>query len=366
MHGDVESRVATLAAAADANAARTAEEISSRVKEAVEYSDAQASRVAADVTQRLEKEIVAAATSTAATAEITMRTVVEGVRRDIQAQLEQTRVDSLRRETEAQHRIEDISKQLQALTEQLNKFQPASEHAVGVSQGKLSDQVQQQFDAQQDRIQKLSDVVLESRKEAQTNADTLHNLLVGIENLGENVKNMQEEMIAWQAGYQEAEREYEEMNEDLLKEVPLPAQAVRPQGVVNSLPVSIPLVPTSQFTIPSPGRLPYSTAGPSMEDTRQSDWARLSALKKSYPGAPPPVNWFPEGLNVTSAVQVSQATIPQFFNFIGSSSGMMPPTVQMSTGMEQNTSIPDLSQTVGFPPKLLETYSQQMEKVRGL
>ena len=56
--------------------------------------------------------------------------------------------------------------------------------------------MQHQFDAQQDRIQKLSDVVLESRKEAQTNADTLHNLLVGIENLGENVKNMQEEMIA--------------------------------------------------------------------------------------------------------------------------------------------------------------------------
>ena len=184
VRGDVESRVATLAVAADASAARTAEEISSRVKEAVEYSDAQASRIAVDVTQRLEKEIVAAATSTAATAEINMRTVVEGVRRDIQAQLEQTRADSLRREQEAQHRIEDISKQLQALTMQLNKFQPASEHAVGVSQGKLSEQVQQQFDAQQERIQKLSDVVLESRKDTQTNADTLHNLLVGIENSG--------------------------------------------------------------------------------------------------------------------------------------------------------------------------------------
>ena len=35
--GDVESRVATLVAAADANAACIAEEISSRVKEAVEY-----------------------------------------------------------------------------------------------------------------------------------------------------------------------------------------------------------------------------------------------------------------------------------------------------------------------------------------
>ena len=113
------------------------EEISSRVKEVVEYSDAQASRVTADVTQRLEKEIVAAATSTAATAKINTRTVVEGVRRDIQAQLEQTRVDALRREQEAQHRVEEISKQLQTLTNQLNKFQPVSEHTVGVDSGKV-------------------------------------------------------------------------------------------------------------------------------------------------------------------------------------------------------------------------------------
>ena len=53
---------------------------------------------AADVTHRLEREIVAAVTSTAATAEVTMRTVVEGVRRDIQAQLEQNRADTLWRE----------------------------------------------------------------------------------------------------------------------------------------------------------------------------------------------------------------------------------------------------------------------------
>ena len=169
---------------------------------------------------------------------------------------------------------------------QLNKFQPASEQAVGVSQGKLSEQVQQQFDAQQERIQKLSDVVLESRKDTQTNADTLHNLLVGIENLGENVKNMQEEMIAWQAGYQEAEREYQNMNEELLQEVPLPAPAVRPQGVVNSSPVSVPPVQTSQFTVPSSEQLPQSSAGPSMDETIQAKWAKLFALRKSYPGAP--------------------------------------------------------------------------------
>ena len=88
------------------------EERASRVKQVVEYSDAQASRVTADVTQRLEHEIVAAVTSTAATAKVTTRTVVEGVQRDIQAQIEQNRVDALRREQKAQHRVEDISKQL--------------------------------------------------------------------------------------------------------------------------------------------------------------------------------------------------------------------------------------------------------------
>ena len=42
VRGEVESRVATLAVAADASTARATEEISSRVKEVAEYSDAQA------------------------------------------------------------------------------------------------------------------------------------------------------------------------------------------------------------------------------------------------------------------------------------------------------------------------------------
>ena len=104
---------------------------------------------------------------------------------------------------------------MQTLTEQLNKFKPASEHAVGVLQEKLSDQVQQRFDAQGDRIDKLSETVLEGQKATQTNVDTLNSLLVGIENLGENFKKMQEDMVAWQTGYHEAEREYNEMNEQL-------------------------------------------------------------------------------------------------------------------------------------------------------
>ena len=130
-----------------------AEEISSRVKEVVEYSDAQAvARRCGRNPATGKRDCCSCEEHYAATAEINTRTVVEGVRRDIQAQLEQTRTDALWREQEAQHRVEKISKQLQTLTNQLNKFQPVSEHTVGVTQEKLSEQVQQQFDAQQERM----------------------------------------------------------------------------------------------------------------------------------------------------------------------------------------------------------------------
>ena len=67
---------------------------------------------------------------------------------------------------------------------------------MGVTQEKLSEQVEQRFDAQGDRIHQLSETVLESQKATQTNVETLHNLLVGIENLGDNFKKMQEDMVA--------------------------------------------------------------------------------------------------------------------------------------------------------------------------
>ena len=72
----------------------------------------------------------------------------------------------------------------------MNKFQPASEHAMGVTQEKLSEQVQQRFDAQGERINKLSETVLESQKATQTNVETLHSLLVSIENLGDTFRKM--------------------------------------------------------------------------------------------------------------------------------------------------------------------------------
>ena len=56
-------------------------------------------------------------------------------------------------------------------------------------------------------------------------------------------------MNAWQSGYQDAKAEYKEMNEQILKEVPLASQAeIRPAIRVHPPTVSIPPAGPSQFT----------------------------------------------------------------------------------------------------------------------
>ena len=105
VRGNVESRVARLAAASEVSTVRVAAEVDAKLAKVAKYSDAHASHVAADVTARLEKDIQVAASSATAIAEITTRTAVEGVRRDIQAQLDVYRADALRKSDETQAQV---------------------------------------------------------------------------------------------------------------------------------------------------------------------------------------------------------------------------------------------------------------------
>ena len=138
-------------------------------------------------------------------------------------------MDTLRRTEEAQRKVEQVSNELQELTAQLNQFKPASAQTVNVAQNKLSEEFQQQLalqskvseDVQQKlvaqtvRIDQLSESVSESQKPAQANADLMQTLLVGMENLGEHFKQLQADLEHWKSpAYQEAEREYEEMNQE--------------------------------------------------------------------------------------------------------------------------------------------------------
>ena len=78
-----------------------------------------------------------AASSTAVTAEVTTRTAVEGMRRDVQAQIEQNRVDALRKSKAVHSKVDQVSEELQKLTAQLNQFKPASVQTVGEVQNKV-------------------------------------------------------------------------------------------------------------------------------------------------------------------------------------------------------------------------------------
>ena len=95
VHGAVESRVAALSARADESTVHAMEFLTEQVRQTVAETEAKVSRTVGTIVQQLEKEITAAATSATAMAEVTTLTMVEGVRRDVQAQMDKNRVDTL-------------------------------------------------------------------------------------------------------------------------------------------------------------------------------------------------------------------------------------------------------------------------------
>ena len=248
-----------------------------------------------------------------------MRTVVEGVRRDIQAQLDANRADALKRSEEAAAQVRELSAQLASLAEQLNKFNPTSERNVGMEYARVVADVNERFAVQQEEIKSLSTAILDQHKSLQSNAETLHSVLTGVENLGDNVRNLQEEMVSWQTGYhEEEEEEYANLNEQLLQEVPL--APVNPEPTVN---VSIPEVPTfskkapvnpipHMQTIPEETVLPGSSSQPvqdlnkEQEQDMQNRWKKLAGVSGSMDM--PTIN-YKDG----RWIQASQSTIPLFF-----------------------------------------------------
>ena len=161
-------------------------------------------------------------------------------------------------------------------------------------------------------------------------------------------------MVTWQTSYQNAEGEYHRMNEELLQEIPLSALAnVRPKHAVNPPVFSSPLVSTPQNAVPTSVKLPSSSgqsAGQAMDAAIQAGWANLSTLRKSYPGAPPLANWGSQGFNVpTSVAQGSQAKIPRFFNFIGSSAGDVHAATEVTVTRSADFSVKEKSSPISVP-----------------
>ena len=189
VRGEVESKVAMLAAKADASTAHAIEEIEGRVREVAAYSDAEASRVAETVTQQLEREIHAAATSTAVTVETQTRTAVEAMHRDVQAQFGQNRADALRREEESQHKVEQIAERLQKLTDQPNQFRPASEENVSEMRKQVFEQFEQRLELQSSRIDVVNESVKKSQKLLKIMLNCYRTCLWGLKTWGRTLRN---------------------------------------------------------------------------------------------------------------------------------------------------------------------------------
>ena len=206
----------------------------------------------------------------------------------------------------------EVATRLETLTEQLNSFKPASEEQVVGSQRDMSTAVEERLNLQSVRIDTLTDSMHKAQKTADDNAEILHNLLVGIENLSENVKQLKEEMRGWE------EPEAQEILDELMQEVPVSSPVADEQFQPPAQPSSVNVsIPPSSVPILFP---PAST--PSTNDANLSDMQkRVAALRfgqhvsiveaqghrKPYPGAPvsiPPSSGMNETANVTESEPV--------------------------------------------------------------
>ena len=83
--------------------------------------------------------------------------------------------------------IGKVAADLELLTKQLNRHKPASRSEVQGLQEKLSAQVTEKLAESDKRVDTLSATLEGQQKTISDNSDLLKDLLIGIENLGENL-----------------------------------------------------------------------------------------------------------------------------------------------------------------------------------
>ena len=129
----------------------------------------------------------------------------------------------------------------------------------------------------------------EQKKLVNDSAEILRDLLIGIENLGENMKNIQKEMDYWRnPEVMEAEEELECLHDEVPLHIPA---SKRPENVTITLPEDpSPFPAQRQNLFPIGGLEGISAASMAQNETevRPSDGLeeKISALRKPYPGAP--------------------------------------------------------------------------------
>ena len=109
----------------------------------------------------------------------------------------QTRADLEKKQEEMQHSVAQVAAGLEELTKQLNTFKLASVEAVGSLQENLLKEVAHKLSGSEQKIEVLTQYVVEQKKIAKDTNELLKDLMMGIENMSDNMKNMQKEMDYW-------------------------------------------------------------------------------------------------------------------------------------------------------------------------
>ena len=242
--------------------------------------------VAEEVTQRLEAEINAAATSTAAMAQTQTREAVDVVWRELQAQMEQNLAESRHREQEAQDAMEKIASELGQLMEHLDQYKPVREADALVREKQMSSDVDARLQLQSQRVDNLTESVHKVQEDTVNNAETLQALLISMENLGENFKELRDDMLAVNIAEQqmeiEGDEEHDKLNAELLQEVSLPLTAI--SEPISSVSVSIPpSMSIPQFAVNPDLSQPSFAFSPAVDADIQTRFAKLRAGPQTTP-----------------------------------------------------------------------------------
>ena len=192
----IEEEMAQIRARADASASTVAHGLSNKIDQVAVGAEQIASRVVGDTSQQLESGLGAVMTSTTATAEITARTAIEGVRQEMLSQFDHVREANRLQAADIKRQMNEISTELQKLAQQLIAFKTVAEHAVGKNGRQITTRYDEQFAVQTANIETLANAVSKADKSATETSKSMQDLVIGVENLGEYFKAMQEKLDA--------------------------------------------------------------------------------------------------------------------------------------------------------------------------
>ena len=150
----------------------------------------------------------------------------------------------------------------------------------------MSSDVDARLQLQSQRVDNLTESVHKVQKDTVNNAETLQALLISMENLGENFKELRDDMLAANIAEQqmeiEGDEEHDKLNAELLKEVSLPLTAV--QEPISFVPASLSsLMSIPQAAVNPEFNQPSFAFSPAVDADIQARFSKLRAGPQTTP-----------------------------------------------------------------------------------